>query len=203
MLLLAFLSACHPQRTPLGVAERYVRAAQASRPSARRWLAAPQSTLADRELIAELRAAWLRGTIVTRAEPRRAKVPTGSDEPIALVEVEGDYRLARDPLDAYPRQTAEQCLRSFVRAIDTRRYERLADFVPERYRRTMEARVLKERLENATNGGPLVELLGLLRGRLDQPLDYYGPDEARLAIDERRTVRLTRQPGGWVVESFD
>lgn len=190
------LAACHPIGTPLGTAERFLRAAHGNGRAARRFLLRGTS-LTDAALAEQMKLANIGASFAAGVDRRTAKRPLGSDEPIELV-VHGDrYWIARDPLDAYPRTTAELCLRSFVRAIDAHRAELLLPFIPRRYRSTIDV----ESLSRAE--GPFHDLANQIRHRLDQPLEYLGPDEARLLLDERRAIRLRRSEGAWLVESFD
>ncbi len=195
---LACTSGCHSIHTPLGVAERFLQRAHGKGQGTLRYLLLSYSTLPPAKLTEALRAAALGSAIASGPERRTARRAVGPDEPIELERIGDRFLLTRDPLDAYPRTTAEMCLRSFVRAIDSHRVELLTEFVPRRFRTGLDA----EALGRATEG-PLRDLADLIRRRLDQPLDYLGPDEARLSLDERRAVRLRRSETGWVVESFD
>ena len=197
MMFVLLAGACHPLTTPLGTAERFVRAAHGKGRSARRYLVAGAS-LTDKALAEQLKQANLGAAFAASTERRTAKRALGTDEPLELI-VHGDrYWLSRDPLDAYPRTTAELCLRSFVRAVDAHRAELLLQFIPRRYRNTIDSDALGRASE-----GPLHDLAEQIRLRLDQPLEYLGPDEARLMLDDRRAIRLRRSEGAWLVESFD
>lgn len=198
LVLLLAAGACHPPTTPLGVAERFLRATHGKGQGARRWLAPGAAALSPTALTESLRAAGIGAAFAVGPERRLARRTLGADEPLGLERIGERFYLSRDPLDAYPRTTAELCLRSFVRAIDSHRTERIAEFLPRRFRNTLDT----EALGRATEG-PLRELADLIRRNLQRPLDYLGPDEARLSLDERRGVRLRRSEEGWVVESFD
>ena len=196
--MLTFAGACHSVNTPLGVAERFLQAAHGKGAGARRWLVPTYATISEPDLRQTLRSANLGPAIAIGPERRIAQRSLGPDEPLTLEQINHRYRLTRDPLDAYPRTTAELCLRSFVRAIDSHRAELVAEFIPRRYRSSLDT----EALGRATEGS-LHVLADLIRHRLEQPLDYVSPDEARLLLDDRRSIRLRRIEGVWIVERFD
>jgi hypothetical protein len=126
-------------------------------------------------------------------------LPDGDRLPLELEH--GQWRLARDPLEFYPQNTPVEALRSFLRAVDNHRYEVVLRFVPTRYRATITVDKLRERWEGERRGELLAQLTAV-RAHLGDPLDLAG-DEARLAVGERKQVKLVREDGLWKVESLE
>jgi hypothetical protein len=204
--LLAFallVAACHPG--PPGPEEtlaRYLRAVGAGRLDEAYALTSSEYRRAhDRQAfaraIAAMPAAKLRGARVElRAE---AELPDG--ERLPLVHEAGGWRIARDPLDFYPQSTPEEALRSFLRAVENRRYEVVLRFVPHRYRAAITLDKLRERWEGERRPELLTQL-GEVRAHLGEPMEAEG-DEARLPIAERKQVKLVREDGVWKVETLE
>jgi hypothetical protein len=135
-------------------------------------------------------------SVTLRADARLAD---GSSLP--LVYERGAWRIDRDPLDFYRQAAPDEALRSFVRAVEQRRYDVLQRFVPERYRATYTVEVLRERWEG--DGAALLkEQLERVRAHLDDTVEVSGP-KARLPLGDRKQARLVRENGLWRVESLE
>jgi hypothetical protein len=134
--------------------------------------------------------------VALRAE---AELPDGDRLP--LVFEDGAWRIARDPLDFYPQHTPEEALRSFVRAVENRRYDVVLRFVPARYRATITVDKLRERWEGGARDELYAELQSV-RAHLGEPVEASG-DEARLTVGERKQARLVLEDGAWKVESLE
>ena len=144
-------------------------------------------------------AARLRNAKVTLA----AEIDVGDGETIPLVREHGDWVFARDPLDFYPQRTPQETLRSFIRAVEHKRYEVVLRFVPERYRATITADKLRERWEGEKRP-ELTQQLEAIRSHLAGPFDPgTTDDEARLTLGERKQARLVREDGVWKVEALE
>jgi len=127
------------------------------------------------------------------------QLPDGDALP--LVKEDGEWRFRHDPLDFYPQATPEEALRSFVRAVENRRYEVALRFVPGRYRASLTVDKLRDRWEGERRS----ELLGQLqavRTHLGEPLEVSG-DNARLTVGERKQAVLIREAGAWRVETLE
>ncbi|MSP62710.1 MAG: hypothetical protein EXR72_20750 [Myxococcales bacterium] len=134
-------------------------------------------------------------TVELRAEARFE----GGDA-VPLVAEAGAWRIAIDPLDVYPQVTPVDALRSFLRALDRKRYDVLYRFVPARYRKSLSLDQLRARWE----GDKRAELTGQVaevRAHLGDPIEITG-DEARLSLGEQRQTRLAREEGLWRIEAL-
>lgn len=136
------------------------------------------------------------GTIELRAE-----IALSDGERLALVRDADGWRFARDPLDFYPQRAPDEALRSFVRAVELRRWDVVLRFIPQRFRATLTADTLKERWEGA-QAAELKQQLAAARAHLDEPIELAG-DEARLPVGERKQVKLIREDGAWKVETLE
>jgi hypothetical protein len=112
----------------------------------------------------------------------------------------GAWLLSGDPLDFYP-QDAEagplRALRSFLAAVERRRYDVVLRFVPAKLHREVSEADLRARWEGPEQKS-LREQVELVRQHLGEPLVVEGA-EARLPLGERREVRLVQEGGRWFV----
>lgn len=131
----------------------------------------------------------------------RAEVELADGERLALVQEPDGWRFARDPLDVYPQRAPDEALRSFVRAVERKRWDVVLRFIPQRYRSTITTDSLKERWEGAGAGELKAQLL-VVKAHLDEPIELSG-DEARLPVGERKQVKLIREEGLWKVETLE
>jgi hypothetical protein len=131
----------------------------------------------------------------------RAEIELADGERLALVQEPDGWRFARDPLDIYPQRAPDEALRSFVRAVERKRWDVVLRFIPQRFRSTITADSLKERWEGA-GAAELKAQLVVVKAHLDEPLELVG-DEARLPVGERKQVKLVREEGLWRVETLE
>jgi hypothetical protein len=141
------------------------------------------------------------GKLVDGKIELRAEVELSDGERLALVQEPDGWRFARDPLDFYPQRAPDEALRSFVRAVERKRWEVVLRFIPQRFRATITADVLKERWEGA-QAAELQQQLAAVRAHLAEPIELAG-DEARLPVGERKQVKLVREEGAWKVETLE
>lgn len=124
--------------------------------------------------------------------------PYGEGESLRLVFERGSWRIASDPTQFYSQRTPEAALRSFVKAVERKRYDVVLRFVPSRWREAMTVDKLKARWE----GGKQEEiraLLGRIKAKLGEPMQKNG-DTATLSLGENSEVRLVRENGLWMVD---
>jgi hypothetical protein len=130
----------------------------------------------------------------------RAEAILPDGERLPLVLEHGEWRIDRDPLDLYPQATPDAALRSFLRAVEQKRYDVLLRFVPARYRSAFTVEALRLRWEG-DGAAPLRQELALVRAHLSEPLEISG-NQARLTVGEHKQARLTREDGLWRVEAL-
>jgi hypothetical protein len=122
-------------------------------------------------------------------------------EEVPLVLEGGRWRIDGPVYEAWGQATPRAAVRTFIRALDARRYDIVLRLVPDRYR----AGLSVERLRRFWEGEHREEhqaLLARVRAAAQGPLTETG-DEARLLVPPDRVVRLVREAGQWKIEDPD
>jgi hypothetical protein len=128
------------------------------------------------------------------------ELPDG--ERLELVDEDGAWKFARNPIDFYPQDTPIEALSGFLRALEQGRYERALAFVPSRHRGTVTVEWLKNRMEGEGKGQVRAEI-ERVRAHLGDPIEIVRDDEARLPLGDQKAARLLREAGVWKVESLE
>ena len=130
-----------------------------------------------------------------------ATVPVGDGEELAMVEEDGEWRLAGNVVDFYDQSSPRAALRSFVRAMERQRYDVVMRFVPDADRQGMTVGQMEKSWQE--EGREDIErLLSNLRVSLDNPIEIVG-DRATMPYGERYTVQFVREDGVWKIEDPD
>jgi hypothetical protein len=119
---------------------------------------------------------------------------------MVLVEEDGAWRIDSNPLDYYPQDTPRSALRSFIRAVELKRWDVLVRFVPKAYAMT------SDQLRGEFEGERAQEIEDLLR-KLKAALDTDSPiqvegDEARLQYGDRAEIIFKKEDGSWKIDDF-
>ena len=130
-----------------------------------------------------------------------ASVQYGDQETIRLTSDKGAWRIAEDPTDVYSQRTPRETLRSFVRALEQRRYEIVLRFVPARWAKDMTAAKLKKAWEGKGKE-PLELLIRNLKANLDGPIKQ-AEDLATMAYGEGFKLKMVREDSIWKVSDPD
>jgi hypothetical protein len=135
------------------------------------------------------------------AAEEEATVTYGAHETL-LLRREGDaWHVTTDVIDWYGQRTPRQAVRSFVRAIEARRWDVLLRLLPEVDREAMTEERLREML--AGEGEEALDHLAAgMRGALDADIEEHG-DHATLPYGERFRVELVREGVVWCVADPD
>lgn len=138
-------------------------------------------------------------------QPKRitleAVITYGEGESLRLVSDGGTWRIASDPIDFYGQSTPGEALRSFVRAVERRRYDVVLRFVPNKWADAMTVDKLRAQWE----GDKKDEVKGLLKNlkaNLGAPIQTTG-DSATMPYGDRYEVRFLREDGVWKIEDPD
>lgn len=134
----------------------------------------------------------------------RVEVELVAGERVPLVYERGAWRVDGPVYAAWGQETPRAALRTFVRALDARRYDVLLRLVPDRERGALTAETLRQFWEGR-DADAHRRLLAKVRAALGAPLAEFG-DEAHLPLGPDGAspgeVRLAREPGGWKVEGL-
>ncbi len=132
--------------------------------------------------------------------PPRVEVELATGERVPLVFEGGGWRVDGPVYEAWGQETPRAAVRTFVRALDARRYDVLLRLVPDRERGALTAEGLRAFWEGR-DAEAHRQLLVKVRAALATPLVESG-DEARLPLGGDGEVRLAREAGGWKVEEL-
>jgi hypothetical protein len=120
---------------------------------------------------------------------------------VYLVQEDGEWKIQSDPLNFYPQDSPKNTLRSFIRAVELKRYDVLLRFVPNQWRQAMTPEKLKAELEGRKRQ-EVEDLVRKLRVALDNPIEIQG-DEARMEYGDRTTLKFKKEDGVWKIEDFE
>lgn len=130
-----------------------------------------------------------------------AKLELGENEQLRLVLENGVWKIASDPVDFYGQRTPAEALRSFVRALERRRYDIVLRFVPSKWADAMTVDKLKKEWEGARRD-EVGNLIKNLKANLNAPIHQAG-DTATMPYGEKFEVRFVREDGVWKIEDPD
>jgi hypothetical protein len=128
----------------------------------------------------------------------RVEVTLALGERVPLVLEGGRWRIDGPVYEAWGQATPRAAVRTFIRALEARRYDVVLRLVPDRYR----AGLSVDRLRAFWEGDHPDEhqaLLVRIRAAAQGPLTETG-DEARLLVAPDREVKLVREAGQWKIE---
>jgi hypothetical protein len=130
-----------------------------------------------------------------------ASVVYGAHETLLLRHEDGGWRVSSDVVDWYSQRTPRLAVRSFVRAVEARRWDVLLRLLPEADRQATTEEGLREML--AGEGEEALDHLAAgMRAALDSDIEEHG-DRATLPYGERFRVELVREGDVWCVADPD
>ncbi|MFH2007209.1 MAG: hypothetical protein ABI333_11530 [bacterium] len=131
----------------------------------------------------------------------QARYSYGEGNNVSLVREGGAWKLALDPVSFYSQRTPEEAIRSFVRALQRRRYRILLRFVPNQWRKVMSVQdtqrlFSKEQIEDTR------QLIRNLKANLTNKIDVKG-DDAYMLYGDSYKVQFKREDGVWKIVDAD
>jgi hypothetical protein len=130
-----------------------------------------------------------------------AKLELSETEHLRLVLENGIWKIASDPVDFYGQRTPAEALRSFVHALDRRRYDIVLRFVPAKWSDAMTVEKLRKEWEGDRKD-EVGNLIKNLKANLNAPIHQTG-DTATMPYGEKYEVRFVREDGVWKIEDPD
>ena len=128
-----------------------------------------------------------------------AALDVGSQERLLLVNTSGHWSIATDPMAFYPQQTPAQAIRSFVRAIENKRYDVLLRFVPAQRAKNLSEAHLKKYFEGSERD-EAQSLVRAIKANLSSPIHIAG-ETANMPYGERNVVKFLLEDGVWKIET--
>jgi len=125
----------------------------------------------------------------------------GIGDTMRLVQEDGEWRIASNPMAFYSQGTPREALRSFVRAYSLRRWDVMMRFVPTKYRERMSVEKMREQFEG-DHREELDSMMNMIQANLDEPITDKG-NEARMPYGDRFEVKFVLEEGRWKIQDLD
>lgn len=130
-----------------------------------------------------------------------AEFEYGFGDRMRLVQEDGRWRLASNPLGFYDQSTPRDALRGFLRAYRLERWDIMMRFVPNAYREKMDEAKMKAQFTGPSRE-QLENLINTLEANIDEPITERGND-ARMSYGDRFSVQFVREDGLWKLKDLD
>ena len=124
----------------------------------------------------------------------------GIGDTMRLVQEDGEWRIASNPMAFYSQATPREALRSFLRAYSLRRWDVLLRFVPTKYRERMNLKKMREQFEGPQRE-EIASMMNMIQANLDEPITDKG-NEARMPYGERYEVQFVLEEGRWKIQDL-
>lgn len=125
----------------------------------------------------------------------------GLGDQMRLVQEDGHWKIATNPLAFYDQSSPKAALRSFIRAYRLGRWDIMLRFVPDQYREKMDVAKLKAQFTGPSKD-QMEALMNTLEANVDEPLVEKGND-ARMQYGERYEVKFVKEDGVWKLKDLD
>lgn len=130
-----------------------------------------------------------------------AEFEYGLGDTMRLVQEDGQWKIATNPLGFYDQSTPKAALRSFIRAYRLERWEVMLRFVPNSYREKMNGEKMKAQFTGPSRE-QMENLINTLEANVDEPIVERGND-ARMSYGDRYTVQFLKEDGAWKLKDLD
>jgi hypothetical protein len=130
-----------------------------------------------------------------------AEFEYGLGDMMRLVQEDGKWRIASNPLGFYDQSTPKAALRSFIRAYRLERWDVMLHFVPNAYRDKMNGEKMKAQFTGPSKE-QMENLINTLEANVDEPIVERGND-ARMGYGDRYTVQFLKEDGAWKLKDLD
>jgi hypothetical protein len=130
-----------------------------------------------------------------------AEFEYGLGDTMRLVQEDGQWKIATNPLAFYDQSTPKAALRSFIRAYRLERWDVMLRFVPNSYREKMDAKKMQAQFTGPSRE-QMENLINTLEANVDEPIVERGND-ARMSYGDRYTVQFLKEDGAWKLKDLD
>lgn len=130
-----------------------------------------------------------------------AELEYGLGDTMRLVQENGAWRIATNPLGFYDQSSPKAALRSFIRAYRLERWDVMLRFVPNAYREKMDAAKMKAQFTGPSREH-METLINTLEANVDEPIVERGND-ARMTYGDRFTVQFVKEDTAWKLKDLD
>jgi hypothetical protein len=130
-----------------------------------------------------------------------AEFEYGLGDTMRLVQEDGQWKIATNPLGFYDQSTPKAALRSFIRAYRLERWDVMLRFVPNSYREKMDAKKMQAQFSGPSKE-QMENLINTLEANVDEPIVERGND-ARMSYGDRYTVQFLKEDGAWKLKDLD
>jgi hypothetical protein len=130
-----------------------------------------------------------------------AEFEYGFGDRMLLVQEDGRWRIASNPVGFYDQSTPRNALRGFLRAYRLERWDIMMRFVPNAYREKMDVAKMKAQFTGPSRE-QIETLINTLEANVDEPIVERGND-ARMSYGDRFTVHFVKEDGLWKLKDLD
>jgi hypothetical protein len=130
-----------------------------------------------------------------------AEFEYGLGDQMRLVQEDGQWRIASNPLGFYDQSSPKSALRSFLRAYRLERWDIMLRFVPNQYREKMDAAKMKAQFTGPSKD-QMETLMNTLEANVDEAITERGND-ARMSYGDRYEVKFVKEDGVWKLKDLD
>jgi hypothetical protein len=130
-----------------------------------------------------------------------AEFEYGLGDKMLLVQEDGRWKIATNPLAFYDQSTPRNALRSFLRAYRLERWDVMLRFVPNSYREKMDVAKMKAQFSGPSRE-QMENLVNTIEANVDEPIIERGND-ARMSYGDRFTVQFVKEDGAWKLKDLD
>lgn len=130
-----------------------------------------------------------------------AELEYGLGDRMLLVQEDGRWRIASNPIGFYDQSTPRSALRGFLRAYRLERWDVMMRFVPNAYREKMDDAKMKAQFTGPSRE-QIENLINTLEANVDEPIIERGND-ARMSYGDRFNVQFVKEDGLWKLKDLD
>jgi len=130
-----------------------------------------------------------------------AEFEYGLGDQMRLVQEDGRWKIASNPLAYYDQTSPKAALRSFIRAYRLERWDVMLRFVPTSYREKMDGPKMKAQFTGPSKDN-MDTLMNSLEANVDEPIQEHG-NEALMRYGDHSEVKFVKEDGAWKLKDLD